>query len=124
METVFSSVYAGNLDYFSCLLKADKISIDIHENYIKQSFRNRCEIYGANGKLSLIIPTVRKGNTPQKDVRIDYGQNWQKIHWKSLESSYRSSPYFEFYEDKFIHLYEQKNIQFLQGLILDIKLEY
>ena len=121
MEVVFSSVYAGNLDYYSCLLKADKFRIDVHENYIKQTYRNRCDIYGANGKLSLIIPIVRKGNTPIKDVLIDYSQNWQKIHWKSLESSYRSSPYFEFYEDKFVHLYEQKNIRFLQDFNMELQ---
>ena len=136
MKAVFSSLYAGNLDFYSCLLKADQISIDVHENYVKQSYRNRCEIYGANGKLALIIPITRSSSTPMKEVKIDYDQNWQKIHWKSLESSYRSSPYFEFYEDKFIHLYEQKNIHylvdfnmellniFLKLLDLDIELSY
>ena len=136
MKAVFSSLYAGNLDFYSCLLKADQISIDVHENYVKQSYRNRCEIYGANGKLALIIPIIRSSSTPMKEVKIDYDQNWQKIHWKSLESSYRSSPYFEFYEDKFIHLYEQKNIHylvdfnmellniFLKLLDLDIELSY
>ena len=136
MKAVFSSLYAGNLDFYSCLLKADQISIDVHENYVKQSYRNRCEIYGANGKLALIIPITRSSSNPMKEVKIDYDQNWQKIHWKSLESSYRSSPYFEFYEDKFIHLYEQKNIHylvdfnmellniFLKLLDLDIELSY
>jgi hypothetical protein len=136
MKAVFSSLYAGNLDFYSCLLKADQIIIDVHENYVKQSYRNRCEIYGANGKLALIIPIIRSSSTPMKEVKIDYDQNWQKIHWKSLESSYRSSPYFEFYEDKFIHLYEQKNIHylvdfnmellniFLKLLDLDIELSY
>jgi len=120
MKAVFSSLYAGNLDFYSCLLKADQISIDVHENYVKQSYRNRCEIYGANGKLALIIPITRSSSTPMKEVKIDYDQNWQKIHWKSLESSYRSSPYFEFYEDKFIHLYEQKNIHYLVDFNMEL----
>lgn len=120
MKAVFSSLYAGNLDFYSCLLKADQISIDVHENYVKQSYRNRCEIYGANGKLALIIPITRSSSTPMKEVKIDYDQNWQKIHWKSLESSYRSSPYFEFYEDKFIHLYEQKNINYLVDFNMEL----
>jgi len=120
MKAVFSSLYAGNLDFYSCLLKADQVSIDVHENYVKQSYRNRCEIYGANGKLALIIPITRSSNTPMKEVKIDYDQNWQKIHWKSLESSYRSSPYFEFYEDKFIHLYEQKNIHYLVDFNMEL----
>ena len=120
MKAVFSSLYAGNLDFYSCLLKADQVSIDVHENYVKQSYRNRCEIYGANGKLALIIPITRSSSTPMKEVKIDYDQNWQKIHWKSLESSYRSSPYFEFYEDKFIHLYEQKNIHYLVDFNMEL----
>ena len=120
MGVILSSCYAGNIDYFSCIYNSKELLIDVYENYTKQSYRNRCEIYGANGKLSLIIPIVRKNSrTPLKDVKIDYSQSWQKIHWKSLESSYRSSPYFEFYEDKFIKFYEQKNIQFL----LDFNIE-
>jgi len=122
MNAVFSSCYAGNIDYYSCLYKTKELLIDIHENYIKQSFRNRCEIYGANGKLPLVIPIVRRnGKTPLKDVKIEYCQGWQKIHWKSLESSYRSSPFFEYYEDKFIGLYEQKNITFLIDFNIELQ---
>ncbi len=114
MNVVLSSVYAGNIDYFSCIKNADTILIDAHEHFIKQSYRNRCEVYGANGKLSLVIPIQRKpGKTPMKEVKIDYSQNWQKIHWKSFESSYRSSPYFEFYEDQFIHLFHKSKPQYL-----------
>ena len=43
-----------------------------------------------------------------KDVRISYSSNWQKIHWKSIESAYRSSRYFEFYEDEFYPFYHKK----------------
>ena len=114
MHVVLGSVYAGNIDYFTSIKNADSILLDVHEHFVKQSYRNRCEIYGANGKLSLIIPIQRKsGKTPIKEVKIDYSQNWQKIHWKSYESSYRSSPYFEFYEDRFIHLFQKKKIKYL-----------
>ena len=113
MKTVLSSVYAGNLMYYSVLAKSTKVYIDGFENFHKQSYRNRCVISSPNGPLKLIIPIIRISKNIVKDVKIDNRQNWRKIHWKSLESSYRSSPYFEFYEDEFKPLYLKKKIEYL-----------
>jgi len=113
MKTVLSSVYAGNLTYYSVLAKSSKVYIDGFENFKKQSYRNRCVISGPNGPLKLIIPIIRISKNIVKDVKIDNHQNWRKIHWKSLESSYRSSPYFEFYEEEFKPLYLEKKIEYL-----------
>jgi len=113
MKTVLSSVYAGNLMYYSVLAKSSKVYIDGFENFQKQSYRNRCVISGPNGPLKLIIPIIRISKNIVKDVKIDNHQNWRKIHWKSLESSYRSSPYFEFYEEEFKPLYLEKKIEYL-----------
>ena len=113
MKTVLSSVYAGNLMYYSVLAKSSKVYIDGFENFQKQSYRNRCVISGPNGPLKLIIPIIRISKKIVKDVKIDNHQNWRKIHWKSLESSYRSSPYFEFYEEEFKPLYLEKKIEYL-----------
>ena len=113
MSLVLSSVYAGNLVYYSLITNSNKIILDVYENFNKQSFRNRCVIASPNGPLKLIIPTLRKSKNIVKDVKIDNTQNWKKIHWKSLESSYRSSPYFEFYEDEFYSLYFKNKNDFL-----------
>ena len=113
MKTVLSSVYAGNLMYYSVLAKSSKVYIDGFENFRKQSYRNRCVISSPNGPLKLIIPIIRISKNIVKDVKIDNHQNWRKIHWKSLESSYRSSPYFEFYEEEFKPLYLEKKIEYL-----------
>ena len=113
MKTVLSSVYAGNLMYYSVLANSPQVYIDGFENFHKQSFRNRCVISSPNGPLKLIIPIIRISKNIVKDVKIDNRQNWRKIHWKSLESSYRSSPYFEFYEDEFKPLYLKKKIEYL-----------
>ena len=113
MKTVLSSLYAGNLMYYSVFAKSSKIYIDGFENFQKQSYRNRCVISSPNGPLKLIIPIIRISKNIIKDVKIDNHQNWRKIHWKSLESSYRSSPYFEFYEDEFKPLYLEKKIEYL-----------
>ena len=113
MKTVLSSVYAGNLTYYSVLAKSSKVYIDRFENFQKQSYRNRCVISGPNGPLKLIIPIIRISKNIVKDVKIDNHQNWRKIHWKSLESSYRSSPYFEFYEDEFKPIYSERKTKYL-----------
>lgn len=94
-------------------MKAEnEITIEQFENFPKQTYRNRTNIYGANGKLSLIIPIDHSGKRAMKDLQISYADNWQKQHWKSLKSAYQSSPYFEFYEDQMIQLY-QKEEKFL-----------
>ena len=125
MSLVLSSVYAGNLVYYSLIANSNKIILDVYENFNKQSFRNRCVIASPDGPLKLIIPVVRSSKNIVKDVKIDNTQNWKKIHWKSLESSYRSSPYFEFYEDEFYSLYfKNKNTRSLKPFIPRNKHKY
>lgn len=116
MNLILGSVYAGNIDYYSAILSGHKIIIDGFENFNKQSFRNRCEIAGANGRLNLIVPVKRKGKSIVKDIRIDNEQGWRKLHWKSIESAYRSSPYFEYFEHEFYPLYMEKKFDFLLDL--------
>lgn len=121
MNVILQSVYAGNVNYYAALLKADEVLIDVNEHFLKQSYRNRCVIAGANGPLNLIVPVKRKtGRVKLKDVEIDYSENWQKIHWKSIESAYRTSPYFEFYEDRFKALYFSKEFKLLMNWNLAI----
>lgn len=101
-KIVLNSVYLGNIQYFTALKNADEVLIEIYDHYEKQSFRNRTEIYGANGLLKLIIPLERRGKRmPMNSVKLDNDQRWRFEHWRSLESAYRSSPYFEYYEDHF-----------------------
>ena len=79
------------------------------DNFIKQTYRNRCYIYGANGKLALNIPVVysQKNRQKYRDVQIFNAENWQSIHWKSLLSAYRTSPFFEYYEDDLLPLFQK-----------------
>ena len=116
-DIVLSSVYAGNIDYYSSIIASKSAIIDIHEFFRKQSYRNRCVIAGANGPLNLIVPIQRgSGKTKVKDIKIDHSQNWKKIHWKSLESAYRTSPYFEYYEHLFYPVYNEDKLKFLVDL--------
>jgi hypothetical protein len=104
--------YLPNVEFFKNLYQFKDLSllIEKQEHYPKQTFRNRTAIAGPNGKLDLTVP-VQKGSNAHlafKDVKISYEDRWQRIHWLSLETSYRSSSYFEFYEDAFAPFYQKK----------------
>ena len=103
--------YLPPTEYFSSLIRhKENILIECFEHFPKQTFRNRAVIQSPNGKLNLIVPVVKGSNahTDMKDVKISYDFNWQRLHWMSLQTSYRSSSYFEFYEDEFAVFYENK----------------
>lgn len=108
-KVILSTAYLAPIQYYSKLLNYKDVFIELHENFIKQTYRNRCKIYSANGELSISIPVKKIATkTKIKDLLIDYDTNWTKIHWKSIESAYRSSPYFEFYEDDLRPFYINK----------------
>ena len=104
------TAYFGPISYYAILLQYPDCSIDLYEHFIKQSIRNRCDIYGANGKLRLSIPKERKGSSKTiiKNLKISYKQNWQKQHWNAIESAYNSSPFFEYYKDELKPFFEEK----------------
>lgn len=104
--------YFGPISFFTAISQADTVVFENEDNYQKQTYRNRMHIYGANGKLLLNIPIRHTGNKSQhqkyREVQIENDFPWQKQHWKSLETVYRTSPFFEFYEDEFHPLYHRK----------------
>lgn len=110
MNPIFlSTAYLAPIQYYSKFLLSDTIYIEQFENYSKQSYRNRCDILAANGRLSLSIP-VEKGSSHKKltrDVRIDHSKAWQHQHWRSIVSAYSSSPFFEFFADDLRPFYKQ-----------------
>jgi hypothetical protein len=113
-SVVLSTTYLGPIRYFSRFFLSYPVLIERNENYLKQSYRNRCIIYGANGPLTLIVP-VQRGSfhkTAINELEIDYDTNWQANHWRSIISSYKSAPFFEFYIDDLIPYY-QKEFRFL-----------
>jgi hypothetical protein len=93
--------YLPCIAWFTAVNSYSEIILEKHEHYIKQSYRNRCHILGANRPEKLIVPITSKHNhTLVTDLRIDYSQKWLNNHWRALESSYRKAPYFEHYADE------------------------
>jgi hypothetical protein len=121
MTSIFSTTYLGPVQYYAKLLAAEHILLERFEHYPKQTYRNRCIIYGANGPQILTIP-VTKGQqlkTYTRDVQIDNTVNWKKIHFKAIESAYRCSPFYQFYIDDLIPFYEHK-YEFLFDFNMDM----
>jgi len=98
---LLSTAYFAPIQYYSKLLQCERVVIEQHENYNKQSYRNRCTIYSANGLLDLVVPVVKpvKPKIPITEVEISYDTLWQKQHFKAIESAYRRSPFYEYYMD-------------------------
>ena len=120
MNLLIDLQYLPCLEYFSQLLKHDIIYLEAHENFQKQSYRNRCTILTANKIDTLTVP-VLKGNSKTliTEVEIDYAQPWQKIHWKTIQSAYGKAPYYEYFSDYFEKVYDKKP-RFLWDLNLEI----
>lgn len=106
-----SSAYLAPVAYYAKLKSYDKVFIEQHDHYMKQTYRNRCTIAGPEGEIALTIPTVKPDSPkcPMKDIRISDHGNWRHLHWNAIESAYNSTPFFEYYKDDFRPFYEKKH---------------
>lgn len=112
MKILIHPTYFPSISHFVAMLQAEQITFEVEDNFQKQTLRNRTYIYSANGKQLLNVPVQHSRNSSNrkyKDIRIDYNENWQKIHFKSLEMAYRSSPFFEYFEDDIYPLFNKKH---------------
>ncbi len=109
MTALLHSHYWPNIHYFIYVINSNRIVIDLHTHYQKQSYANRTEILSANGKLRLTLPVHKvKDHCPVIDVEISYTQRWQAVHWGAITSAYRNSPYFEFFEEDIKAFYQKQ----------------
>ena len=98
---LLSTAYFPPVHYMALIAGSDNILIEKEENYLKQTFRNRCYILSANGPLVLTVPVLTGSfhKTALKDTMIDYSKRWQQIHTRGITSSYKSSPFYLYYYD-------------------------
>ena len=118
--------YLPSIPYFQQLLTADKLLLDAHEHYHKQTFRNRALIVTTQGVQPLTVPVVdgaRAEKIRTSEIEIDYRQNWMHRHFRTLQTAYGASPYFEYYASYLQDIYAQKparlwelNLAFLELL--------
>ena len=96
---LFIPAYFPPIGYIARLMDSDVV-FAVGGNYQKQTYRNRCTIYGANGKLNLTVPIAHDGERKDLKIKVSKSIDWKDQHWKSFSAAYRSSPFFEFYEDE------------------------
>lgn len=100
-NVLLPTAYFPPVSYFAFILSSNRVLIEAFESYPKQTYRNRCEILTASGRLNLVVPVSKpEGNhTLTRDVMISFREPWNHHHWKSITTAYRSSPYFHYYAD-------------------------
>lgn len=111
MEILLHPSYFPSISQFAAILQSDSVTFEMEDNFQKQTNRNRTYIYSPNGIQMLNIPIkhVNKGHQKTKDIVIENDFDWQKQHFKSLEAGYRSSPFFEYFEDDIYPFFEKKH---------------
>lgn len=121
MNILIHPTYFPSISHYVAMIQADSVTFEMEDNFQKQTNRNRMYIYSPNGVQLLNIPVKHSKDKHQKykDVRIENDFGWQKNHFKSLEAAYRTSPFFEYFEDDFRPLFEKKH-EFLMDLNLEI----
>ena len=110
MSLLIHPTFFPNVAHFVAMIQTRDLVFEVYDNYQKQTYRNRTSICGANGRMNLNVPVVYSQNNRQlyKDVAIFDENNWQSQHLKSLESAYRTSPFYEFYIDELMPLFTEK----------------
>lgn len=136
MMPILPTSYFGSIAYFKELAKHSVMQIEAHEHFPKQTYRNRCDILGGDGILSLSIPTKKPNGskTTTENIILSDEENWRIRHWRAITSAYQSSAYFDYYsiEVKELLLSETENLlkfntaitqRIIDWLYIDTKIE-
>lgn len=103
---VIETQYLPSIEFFCAIRPFQKVEIEVHEHFQKQTYRNRCYILGANNIQCLTIPVVKSNSkTIVKDLKIDNRQRWNAGHWRSIKSAYGKAPFFEYFSADFEEIY-------------------
>lgn len=120
MNIIIHPSYFPSISHFVAISQYDLVTFEMDDNFQKQTNRNRMYIYSPNGIQLLNIPIKHNklGHQKTKDIKIETAFDWQKQHFKSLEAAYRSSPFFEYFEDDIIPIFQKKHT-----FLMDLNLE-
>lgn len=120
MKPLLLPTYFPSISQFAIMAKSGEVTFEVGDNYQKQTNRNRMYIYSPNGLQMLNIPIKHTQDSHQKtkDIKLETAFDWQRQHFKSLEAAYRSSPFFEYFEDDLFPIFQKKHV-----FLLDLNLE-
>ncbi|HEU4495896.1 MAG TPA: WbqC family protein [Flavobacterium sp.] len=120
MKALLFPTYFPSISQSAAMVQAESVTFEMEDNFQKQTNRNRMYIYSPNGVQLLNVPVKHSKQAHQKtkDIRIENAFGWQKQHFKSLEAAYRTSPFFEYFEDDLAPLFQKKHV-----FLMDLNLE-
>ena len=118
---LLSTTYFGPVQWYQ-KLNRHRCIIEQHDNFVKQTYRNRCVIASANGPQTLTVPIERYDGMKcaMRDIRISNHGNWRHLHWQALVSAYGETPFFEYYADDIRPFFEERRWKYLLDFNLDI----
>ena len=122
MAPLLSIAFMPPIEYFVILAKYSVIELEACENYQKQSYRNRCKIYTADGAQALNVPVVHENGTfklPITRIKVDYSTPWVTRAKRAIDAAYYSSAYFEYYRDSLYSILDSRP-ETLFGLDLEL----
>lgn len=110
LRIIIPTAYWGPVQQYAWMNRADKVWVEQHEHYVKQTYRNRCIIAASDGPLALTVPIIKPeyDKCPMRKIRISDHGNWRHLHWQALTSAYKNSPFFEYYEDDIRPFYTER----------------
>ena len=109
MAEEISGLISRRGDDSSLELSPSVVYIEACENFQKQSYRNRCRFYGAEGVQMLSFPILHEGGThkiPITEIKVDYKTPWVQQHERAIVSAYGMSAYFDYYKDELFAILE------------------
>lgn len=120
-QALLSSAYFGPVQWFQKLHRYDRCLIERYDNYVKQTYRNRCVIAATGGPQTLTVPIERYDGSKclMRDIRISDHGAWRHVHWNAIVSSYGESPFFDYYADDILPFFERR-WKYLYDFNLDI----
>jgi len=85
--------------YFHQIKKADLFIFYDDVQYDKHGWRNRNRIKTKQGCQWITIPVYSKGvvekGIPINQVKINWNDNWNEKHWRTIQQAYSKAPYFD-----------------------------
>ncbi len=111
MKALLYPTYFPSISHFVAIAQSETVTYEVEDTFQKQTNRNRTYIYSPNGIQMLNIPIKHQSESRQltKDAQLETAFDWQKQHFKSLEAAYRTSPFFEYFEDTLMPIFTKKH---------------
>lgn len=111
--------YFGDIYSYLKFINCSNAFFSPYESWFRGQHFNRTRLMGANGPLPLSVPLEggRDQKAKWKDVKINYAEPWQRIHWRGIHDNYRKAPWFDDYAPGLEQLFLKK-----EKFLLDLNL--